>query len=149
MTHTQRPLPPNMVFTQGPSAHLGTLATGHRLGTISGSSGIVRFVSGGVVKTFRCATLEVTRYPFFFITRKNGIQFEDWKSAVDTCSRARINPDDESWADVFHPDGQWCKTFSWRGDSASYSHPIQYPAEDVAQELAQTLSASIHSQPLT
>jgi len=91
----------------------------------------------------------VTRYPFFFITRKNGIQFDDWKSAVDTCSRARINPDDESWADVFHPDGQWCKTFSWRGDSASYSHPIQYPAEDVAQELAQTLSASIHSQPLT
>ena len=37
-------------------AHLGSLATGHGLGTISRSSGIVRFVQGGVVKTFRCAT---------------------------------------------------------------------------------------------
>ena len=45
-----------MVFTQGPSAHLGSLATGHSLGTISRSSGITRFVQGGVVKTFRCAT---------------------------------------------------------------------------------------------
>ncbi len=42
-----------MVFTLGPSAHLGSLATGHGFGTISRSSGIVRFVQGGVVKTFR------------------------------------------------------------------------------------------------
>ena len=42
-----------MVFTQGPSAHLGSLATGLGLGTIFSNSGIVRFVQGGVVKTFR------------------------------------------------------------------------------------------------
>ena len=34
----------NMVFTLGPSAHLPALATRAGLGTISGSSGIVRFV---------------------------------------------------------------------------------------------------------
>ena len=45
-----------MVFTQGPSAHLGSLATGLSLGTISASSGISRFVQGGVAKTFRCVT---------------------------------------------------------------------------------------------
>ena len=43
----------NMVFTLRPSAHLGSLATGHALGTISRSSDIARFVQGGVVKTFR------------------------------------------------------------------------------------------------
>ncbi|TWT49556.1 hypothetical protein Pla22_47530 [Rubripirellula amarantea] len=36
--------PHNMVFTLGPSAHLGSLATALGLGTISCSSGIVRFV---------------------------------------------------------------------------------------------------------
>ena len=44
----------NMVFTQGPSAHLPCLATRVGIGRISRSSGIVRFVKGGVVKTFRC-----------------------------------------------------------------------------------------------
>ena len=34
-------------------AHLGSLATRLGLGRISSSSGIVRFVQGGVVKTFR------------------------------------------------------------------------------------------------
>ena len=43
-----------MVFTQGPSAHLPTLSTRAGLGTIFRSSGIARFVHGGVVKTFRC-----------------------------------------------------------------------------------------------
>ena len=43
---------PDMVFTQEPSAHLPRLATRAGLGTISGSSEIVRFVQGGVVKTF-------------------------------------------------------------------------------------------------
>ena len=42
-----------MVFTQGPSAHLPRLATRADVGTISRSSGIARFVQGGVVKTFR------------------------------------------------------------------------------------------------
>ena len=45
-----------MVFTLGPSAHLRLLATLAGFGTISRSSDIVRFVQGGVVKTFRCAT---------------------------------------------------------------------------------------------
>ena len=43
----------NMVFTLGPSAHLLTFGTRTGLGTISRSSGIARFVQGGVVKTFR------------------------------------------------------------------------------------------------
>ena len=43
----------NMVFTQGPSAHLSSLPTLAGLGTIFSNSGIVRFVQGGVVKTFR------------------------------------------------------------------------------------------------
>ena len=42
-----------MVFTQGPSAHLPCLVTLAGLGTISSSSGIVRFVHGGVVNAFR------------------------------------------------------------------------------------------------
>ena len=46
-----------MVFTLRPSAHLGSLATGHDLGTTSRSSGIARFVKGGVVKTFRRANV--------------------------------------------------------------------------------------------
>ena len=46
-----------MVFTHGPSAHLPCLATRAGVGRITLSSGIVRFVQGGVVKTFRCATL--------------------------------------------------------------------------------------------
>ena len=46
-----------MVFTLWPSAHLGSWATGHGLGTIHGNSGIARFVQGGVVKTFRCVLL--------------------------------------------------------------------------------------------
>ncbi|SMP75742.1 hypothetical protein SAMN06265222_1201, partial [Neorhodopirellula lusitana] len=41
-------------FYARPSAHLRTLATGVGFGTISGSSCIVRFVWGGVVKTYRC-----------------------------------------------------------------------------------------------
>ena len=40
-------------FTLGPSAHLRPLATLAGLGTIFSNSGIVRFVQGGVVKTFR------------------------------------------------------------------------------------------------
>ena len=60
-----------MVFTQGPSAHLGSLATGHSLGTISCSSGIARFVQGGVVKTFRCANLALEHFePEYRIDRK-------------------------------------------------------------------------------
>ena len=43
----------NMVFTLWPSAHLRPLATIAGLGTISRNSDIVRFVQGGVVKTFR------------------------------------------------------------------------------------------------
>ena len=44
-----------MVFTLRPSAHLRPLATLAGLGTMSRNSDIVRFVQGGVVKTFRCA----------------------------------------------------------------------------------------------
>ena len=43
-------------FYARPSAHLRSLATGVGLGTIPRSSDIVRFVQGGVVKIFRCAT---------------------------------------------------------------------------------------------
>ena len=46
----------NMVFTVGlwhTAAHLGSLATVRGIGTIFRSPGIVRFFSGGVVKTFR------------------------------------------------------------------------------------------------
>ena len=43
-----------MVFTLGPPAHLRPFATIAGLGTIFCSTGIVRFVQGGVVKTFRC-----------------------------------------------------------------------------------------------
>jgi hypothetical protein len=49
-----------MVFTLRPSAHLPTLSTRAGLGTISRSSGIVRFVQGGVVKTFRWASQAVS-----------------------------------------------------------------------------------------
>ena len=49
------PVTPNMDFTQGPSAHLPTLSTRVGIGTILGSSGIARFVQGGVVKIFCCA----------------------------------------------------------------------------------------------
>jgi hypothetical protein len=42
-----------MVFTHGPSAHLPCLATRAGFGRITRSSGIARFVQGGVVKTFR------------------------------------------------------------------------------------------------
>ena len=45
-----------MFFTLRPSAHLPTLATRAGVGTIARSSCIARFVQGGVVKTFRCAT---------------------------------------------------------------------------------------------
>ena len=45
-----------MVFTLGPSVHLPRLATRAGLGTTSRSSGIVRFVQGGVVKSFRWST---------------------------------------------------------------------------------------------
>ena len=45
-------------FYARPSAHLRSLATGAGFGTISRSSGVVRFVQGGVVKTFRCANLD-------------------------------------------------------------------------------------------
>ena len=41
-------------YAEALRAHLGSLATGHGLGTISRSSDIARFVQGGVVKTFRC-----------------------------------------------------------------------------------------------
>ena len=43
-------------FYARPSAHLRSLATGVGLGRITHSSDIARFVQGGVVKTFRCAT---------------------------------------------------------------------------------------------
>ena len=43
-------------FYAGPSAHLRPLATLAGLGTIFSNSGIVRFVQGGVVKTFRWAS---------------------------------------------------------------------------------------------
>lgn len=43
----------NMVFTQGPTAHLRSLATGVRIGTISHSSGSTAPLSGGDVKTYR------------------------------------------------------------------------------------------------
>ena len=44
-------------FYARPAAHLRSLATTAGFGTICGSSGIVRFVQGGVVKTFRCTPL--------------------------------------------------------------------------------------------
>ena len=73
-----------MVFTQGPlslgesfghedqmlqyhfspmetAAHLGSLATVHGLGRIFRNSDVVRFVQGGVVKTFRCADSSIGR----------------------------------------------------------------------------------------
>ncbi|MEO9933791.1 hypothetical protein [Rhodopirellula bahusiensis] len=43
------------VYAEALRAHLPTLATRAGLGAISDSSCIVRFVQGGVVKTFRCA----------------------------------------------------------------------------------------------
>ena len=46
-----------MVFTLRPAAHLPWLVTLAGFGTMSGSSAIVRFVQGGVVKTFRCRSL--------------------------------------------------------------------------------------------
>ena len=42
------------VYAEALRAHLRPLATIAGLGTIFRSSGIARFVSGGVVKTFRC-----------------------------------------------------------------------------------------------
>ena len=45
-----------MVFTLEPAALLPTLSTRAGLDTISCSSDVARFVQGGVVKTFRCAT---------------------------------------------------------------------------------------------
>ncbi len=44
------------LFYARPSAHLGSLATGLGLGKITRSSGIARFVQGGFVGTFRCAS---------------------------------------------------------------------------------------------
>ena len=41
-------------YAEALRAHLRSLATVAGLGTISRSSGIARFVQGGVVKTFRC-----------------------------------------------------------------------------------------------
>ena len=52
----------NMVFTLWPSAHLRSLATGVGLGRIFRSSGIFRFVQGGVVKTFRYVTSSSVGY---------------------------------------------------------------------------------------
>ena len=49
-----------MCIRDRPSAHLPCLATRAGLGTISRSSDVARFVQGGVVKTFRCATYRVT-----------------------------------------------------------------------------------------
>ncbi|MEP3900991.1 MAG: hypothetical protein ABJM81_27065 [Rhodopirellula bahusiensis] len=43
-------------FYARPSAYLPWLVTRDGIGAISRSSGIVRFVWGGVVKTFRCTT---------------------------------------------------------------------------------------------
>ena len=53
-----------MVFTLGPSVHLPRLATLAGLGTISHSSDIVRFVQGGVVKTFRLSQ-PPSKAPYF------------------------------------------------------------------------------------
>ena len=44
-------------YAQALRAHLPYLATRAGIGTISSNSGIARFVQGGVVKTFRWATL--------------------------------------------------------------------------------------------
>ncbi|EKK03336.1 hypothetical protein RBSH_01395 [Rhodopirellula baltica SH28] len=59
-------------FYARPSAHLPWLVTWAGIGTISRSSGIARFVQGGVVKTFRCATqsfdMDVSNIP----TAKQG-----------------------------------------------------------------------------
>ncbi len=46
-------------FYARPSAHLPRLATRAGVGTILRSSGITRFVYGGVVKTFRCTTYPI------------------------------------------------------------------------------------------
>lgn len=59
---------------------------------------------------------ELTRQPLFIITRESEIPLADWQAAVDSCSRAQINPNDISWMDVFHPDGKWREAFCWRGD---------------------------------
>ncbi|TWT80271.1 hypothetical protein CA13_16840 [Planctomycetes bacterium CA13] len=56
-----------MVFTLRLAAHLRTLATGCGIGTISRSSGIARFVQGGVVKTYRYAT-KALKYKLLYIT---------------------------------------------------------------------------------
>ena len=53
------PWSPNMGFYARPSAHLRCLATLAGLGTTSRSSGIVRFVQGGVVETLRFATQSI------------------------------------------------------------------------------------------
>ena len=41
-------------YAEALRAHLPSLVTRAGLGTISRSSGVARFVQGGVVKTFRC-----------------------------------------------------------------------------------------------
>jgi peptide subunit release factor 1 (eRF1) len=65
-----------MVFTLRPSAHLPCLATRAGLGTISLDSGIVRFVQGGVVKTFRCATYRDGYYPLDTRLRRCDTRFD-------------------------------------------------------------------------
>ena len=55
---SSQPLPdsPTKSLYARPSAHLPALSTRGCGGTIFRSSGVARFVQGGVVKTFRCAT---------------------------------------------------------------------------------------------
>ena len=50
-----------MVFTLGPAAHRCRLFNPPSGGRIFRSSGTVRFVQGGVVKTFRCTPLALSQ----------------------------------------------------------------------------------------
>ena len=74
-----------MVFTQGPSAHVRSLATGVGLGTIFCSSGITRFVQGGDVNSFRYPPSRMkTDIPF---TSKDGGCYSPTSSACIQCGR--------------------------------------------------------------
>ena len=62
-----------MVFTLGLRHTFACLATGARIGKLFRNSNIVRFVQGGVVKTFRCAALPMLE---FMIRRDDGQWFD-------------------------------------------------------------------------
>jgi hypothetical protein len=86
-----------MVFTQGPSAHLRSLAAGVGFGRIFRSSGIIRFVQGGVVKTFRWATLSQMADPQAFTTE--GFLFPLDDAAADSLRDDAV--DERTWLEVF------------------------------------------------